>query len=229
VVAIVISAVALAVSFALGPDHAVPARAAGDCTVPGADAALDYEEALMLTLINDYRAQNGRQPLKISYMLTRAAAWKSKDMAQNGYFAHDDTPTGRSWVGRIIDCGYNHPSVIGENIAAGYFYATTAFENWKASPGHNSNMLNANFTSIGIGRHTVSGIYGMKWTTVFGGFDDGWARASGEIAPVATADAGSSPGAGRASQTRRLDFGRMCDLLRDRRPELRRAICDRQR
>ena len=102
--------------------------AAGDCTVSAADVALDADEKEFLRLINDYRVANGRQPLRISYMLTRASMWKSKDMGVNGYFAHDDTPSGRTWSGRISDCGYNHGTYIGENIAAGYPSAAAVFD-----------------------------------------------------------------------------------------------------
>jgi uncharacterized protein YkwD len=38
----------------------------------------------------------------------------------------------------------------------------------KNSAGHNTNMLNASYTRIGIGR-AIGGTYGAYWTTVFGG------------------------------------------------------------
>lgn len=145
--------------------------AAGDCTV---DATMDSEEQAFLTLINNHRAQNGLGPLTASYMLTKAAAWKSKDMATNNYFAHDDLS--RNWVQRIRDCGYGFNTYLGENIAAGYTTAQQVFDGWKNSPGHNANMLGANYTTIGIGRYYVPGsTYGWYWTTDFGGFSDGWA------------------------------------------------------
>jgi len=170
----------LAVAFALRGGVAHHAAAAGDCTV---DASLDSEEKAFLTLINNYRQQNGLPKLAVSYTLTRAAAWKSADMANNNYFAHDDLS--RTWVQRIRDCGYGFNTYIGENIAAGYTTAQAVFDGWKNSPGHNANMLGANYTAIGIGRYYRQGSpYGWYWTTDFGGFDDGWMSIAGPPAPV---------------------------------------------
>jgi uncharacterized protein YkwD len=153
--------------------------AAGDCT---ADASLDSEEQALLTLINNYRQQNGRQPLAASYLLSKAAQWKSHDMGVNRYFAHDDLS--RTWVQRIRDCGYGYNAWLGENIAAGYQTAQTVFEGWRNSPGHNANMLGGNYTAIGIGRAAVSGSpYGVYWTTEFSSVLDPWPGAT----PVSTA------------------------------------------
>jgi uncharacterized protein YkwD len=222
----------------LGPVVQRPrlAAAAGDCTVTGAEVALDAEEAAFLTLINNYRAQNGRQPLKISYKLTRASIWKSKHMAQNDYFAHDDTPIGRSWSARISDCGYNHGTYIGENIAAGYFSATNVFEGWRNSPGHNSNMLSTSFTAIGIGRYQGAGTFGTYWTTVFGGYDDGWmavsvvAPAAGDgvdgTSPVTSSTVSNpAPGSGWFRRSGGLDFGSTCRGLLERRHPLAAWFC----
>lgn len=144
--------------------------AAGDCTV---DPALDTEELYFLQLINDYRAQNGRGSLAPSHTLSKAAQWKSQDMATNRYFAHDDLT--RSWSQRIRDCGYGYNAWIGENIAAGNSGALATFNQWKNSPAHNDNMLNANYTAIGIGRAYAAGApYGWYWTNEFGSVSDGW-------------------------------------------------------
>ncbi len=183
----------LAFAVALGGRTAPPATAAGDCTI---DATMDSEEQAFLVLINNYRAQNGLGPLTASYMVTKAAAWKSKDLGTNNYFAHDDLS--RTWVQRIRDCNYGFNTYLGENIAAGYTTAASVFAGWQGSPGHNANMLGANYTTIGIGRHYVSGsTYGWYWTTDFGGFSDGWATVSDGAVPIGigapTPDAGAPP------------------------------------
>jgi uncharacterized protein YkwD len=147
------------------------AIAANDCVT---DEIVDSEEQAFLNLVNAHRAQNGRAPLGLSHALSRSAAWKSKDMGVNRYFAHDDLS--RTWVQRVRDCGYRYNTYIGENIAAGVSSAQAAFDLWKNSPGHNANMLSTNFTTIGIGREYVAGSpYGWYWTTNFGGVDDGYA------------------------------------------------------
>jgi uncharacterized protein YkwD len=171
---------AVAVAFAVANNTAPRTFAAGDCTV---DATMDSEEQAFLVLINNYRAQNNLPPLVASYMLTKASAWKSKDLGTNNYFAHDDLT--RTWVQRIRDCGYGFNTYLGENIAAGYTTAQQVFDGWKNSPGHNANMLGASYTSIGIGRYVVQGsTYGWYWTTDFGGFSDGWATINSSTTPV---------------------------------------------
>ncbi len=172
---------AIAVAFAVADRTAPLALAAGDCTV---DATMDSEAQGFLVLINNYRAQNNLPPLVASYMLTKASAWKSNDLGTNNYFAHADLR--RTWVRRIRDCGYGFNTYLGENIAAGYTTAQQVFDGWKSSPGHNANMLGANYASIGIGRFYVAGsTYGWYWTTDFGGFSDGWATVTEAASPVA--------------------------------------------
>lgn len=224
-----------------------PVHAAGDCTVTGAEAALDAEEKAFLTLINNHRVANGRAPLTVSYTLTRASAWKSKDMGTLSYFAHDDTPIARSWSQRIRDCGYGFSTYLGENIAAGYTTGDSVFNGWKNSPGHNANMLGANYTTIGIGRHYVAGSpYGWYWTTDFGGYDDGWMQGPeavaplGEIVPLGapvgppTIDAEAvwttpplaiPPSGGGGGSYGRLDFSRTCATLRERKHPLAERFC----
>lgn len=146
------------------------AHGAGDCT---ADASLDAEEQAFLSLINTYRQQNNLPTLSASYSLSRSSQWKSTDLGQNAYFAHDDLT--RTWVQRIRDCGYGYNTYLGENIAAGYSTAQAAFNAWKASAGHNANMLGANYRTVGIGRaYTAGSPYGWYWTTDFGGVAEAW-------------------------------------------------------
>ena len=161
-------------------------------------------------------------------------------MAQNNYFDHNDLPIGRTWSARISDCGYNHGTYIGENIAAGYPFAQSAFDAWKNSPGHNSNMLSTSFTAIGIGRYQGGGTFGTYWTTAFGGYDDGWMTISGETscrsnrlpgtralglwlrAPLRRRTRSSSDGGG---VTGGLDFSGTCRVLRERRHPLADVFC----
>jgi uncharacterized protein YkwD len=139
-----------------------------------ADPSLDSEEREFLRLINVYRNQSGLPPLALSENLNRAAAWKANHMAVHNYFAHDDTPIGRTWGQRIRDCGYTLNTFRGENLAAGNGAAAAAFEQWRNSPGHNANMLSPNFRVIGIGRaYNASSTYDWYWATDFGGASDG--------------------------------------------------------
>jgi uncharacterized protein YkwD len=148
-----------------------PAHALTNCTV--ADYSLDSEEQAFLGLINAYRQQNGLNALVISTNLNRDATWMVNDLATNNYFSHTDS-LGRSPYARAVDCGY--PDGAGENLAAGSSWSTAqaAFDAWKASPGHNANMLFQYYQQIGIARlYSASATYGWYWATEFGAGNDG--------------------------------------------------------
>lgn len=134
--------------------------------------ALDSEESAFLSIINDYRAANSLGPLTLSPTLTVASELHSQDMADQNYFSHYSLD-GRSPFDRMVDAGYDYPTCMGENIAAGYVTAADVFVGWKNSPGHDANMLYSDFVTIGIGRaYNVASTYKWYWTTDFGGYDD---------------------------------------------------------
>jgi hypothetical protein len=55
-----------------------------------------------------------------------------------------------------------------ENVAAGYATAALVFEGWRNSEGHNVNMKNPAYRSIGIARHNNPGAtYGWYWANKF--------------------------------------------------------------
>jgi uncharacterized protein YkwD len=139
------------------------------CATPEA-AAADDQEFLFLELINAYRAASGLAPLTLDPALTAAAEHHSFTMGSSGVFSHtlaDGTTTGEN----LANHGYAG-TTWGENIAAGMESAYDAFVAWQNSPGHNANMLRADFGSIGIGRAYVEGSpMGWYWTTTFGGGD----------------------------------------------------------
>lgn len=164
-------AAALASLLVLALAAAQPAKALPDCDVP--PSAVDDAEREFLELINAYRAEYGLSQLTISANLTRAADWTANDMGQNGYFGHTDT-LGRGPWERTVACGY--PIAGGENLAAGTNRdsAASAFELFRNSPTHNSNMLLPAYQQIGISRSFHPGSrYGWYWATEFGTTDDG--------------------------------------------------------
>lgn len=117
-----------------------------------------------LSLLNIYRQQNNLEILTEDQNLTNAACWLSSDLDING-FNHTDSK-GRNMAARLNDFG-----VSGGYRAENIYYTTSgssanyAFDAWKNSPGHNTNMLGSNYTRIGIGRVNVSGKW--YWTTDF--------------------------------------------------------------
>ena len=150
---------------------------------------LDSEEQAFVNLINQYRQQNGRSVLGVNNLLADAADWMSADMGAHSYFSHCDLrglgpapspcPNPCSYpcrdpFQRMSDFGYSFNAWKGENIAAGYTTAQAVFDGWKNSPGHNANMLSANYKVMGIARaYTPASPYGWYWTNDFGGYDPG--------------------------------------------------------
>ena len=164
-------AAAVAVALQVGGGGADPAEALTNCTV--SSAGLDSEEQAFLTLINNYRAQNGRSALTTSTNLSRAAAWHATDMAAKSYFSHTDS-LGRSVGTRVAQCD-GLPSN-GENLAAGTVKDTAAeaFDMWRNSSGHNANMLNGSYRQIGIARvYNAGSPYKWYWVTDFSTSTDG--------------------------------------------------------
>ncbi len=145
-----------------------------------AQAAVSYsaEEIAFIKLINEYRVSQGLNPLMVSDMISEACDRHSSDMGKYRFFSHytvqsDWFPVNASPWDRMAKSGYDFYTNKGENIAAGQSTAKDAFNAWKASPGHNANMLNSSFKVIGIGLVVVPGSpYTYYWTTDFGGYVD---------------------------------------------------------
>jgi uncharacterized protein YkwD len=135
--------------------------------------SLDSEEQAFVSLINAYRLQNGAEALQVSAALTQSSQWMSADMADKNYFSHTDSK-GRDPFTRMAAFGYPLASEYeGENIACGNATAEDTFTQWKNSPAHNANMLDANYLMIGVGRaYNASSTYGWYWTTDFGSLVD---------------------------------------------------------
>ena len=79
--------------------------------------ALDSEEQSFLTIINDYRAQNGLGELSLDPQLNDVARWMANDLATNDYFSHTD-PLGRYSVLRTDQIGYAYHPWPGQHLVA---------------------------------------------------------------------------------------------------------------
>jgi hypothetical protein len=80
--------------------------------------------------------------------------------------------------------GYTYNTNKGENLAAGQSTAAEVFAAWKASSGHNANMLNSSYKVLGVSFYTLAGSpYTYYWTTDFGGYVDPTAHALGSPPP----------------------------------------------
>lgn len=101
---------------------------------------------------NEYRAAQGLPKLVMDTALTRAACYRSLEMAKKGVLSHT-RPDGSSPFDLMREYGISYFTA-GENIAYTMGYgvsARQAAQMWYNSPGHRANMLNPNFGKIGIG------------------------------------------------------------------------------
>lgn len=126
----------------------VPSTKPATTTAPSTVQGLTLDEKKAIDLVNADRAKNGLKPLKINMDLVLLARNYSQDMANRGFFSHYN-PEGQSPFDRMRAAGISF-SYAGENLAINQSVtgAETAFMN---SPGHRANILNTNYTEIGIG------------------------------------------------------------------------------
>jgi uncharacterized protein YkwD len=100
------------------------------------------------SLINAYRKEQGRQPMTVNPMLEQSARAKLYDMILEHYWSHNDKNGVEPWH-FLKEQGYKY-TFAGENLAHGFTSAQTLVDGWKASPGHNKNLLDTNFTEMGL-------------------------------------------------------------------------------
>lgn len=122
-----------------------------------------YEQKVV-DLVNAERAKAGLKPLILDMQLARVARLKAEDMRDNNYFSHV-SPTYGSFFTMLQKFGITYRTA-GENIAAGYQTPEAVVAAWMGSPGHRNNILNPNFTSIGVG-YTMGGSYRNYWVQLF--------------------------------------------------------------
>jgi hypothetical protein len=97
---------------------------------------------------NQQRAAQGFATLQTSPLLQQVAQDKANDMAANSYFAHT-SPSGVTpwdWFEKV---GYQF-SYAGENLAVDFSNSQDVTNAWMNSPEHRSNIMNSNFTQIGM-------------------------------------------------------------------------------
>ena len=121
-------------------------------------------EKQVVTLVNQERAKQGLAPLTDNSKLSNVARTKSEDMVAKNYFSHT-SPTYGSPFDMMKQFGITY-SAAGENIAMGQPTAASVMDGWMNSPGHRANILNSNFTDIGVGvaKNADGTIY---WTQEF--------------------------------------------------------------
>ncbi len=134
------------------------------------DRAFDIS---VLQRVNEVRAENGLPPLRASGQLGRAAAAHTREMLADGYFGHESFDGSPFWkrVQLFYAAKGFHRWLVGENLVWGSpdLSSDDAVQWWLGSPEHRANLLNPNWTEIGLATvHIPSapGMFGDREATV---------------------------------------------------------------
>lgn len=153
--------VLLAVGFCLPPAWG-QLRIKSGASRPGGIMHPRELERRIFQLTNDARRQNRLPTLDPDEGLAAKAREKCDDMLQKNYFSHTN-PDGKTLKDRFTEekpASFNTISRIGENIYMGSRFDYTVdikaqarliVDGWMTSPGHRRNILDPNFTHMGIG------------------------------------------------------------------------------
>lgn len=117
-------------------------------------------------VLNKFRAQHGRKPLKTQKQLQRIAVKQATLMAKKGKMAHSFGGATR-FPARVRAAGFKGKAA--ENIAAGQRSLDAVFAAWEKSSGHRRNMLNRDYRFFGLAvRSNRQARYGHYWALVLG-------------------------------------------------------------
>lgn len=139
------------------PSTSVSSSTKPATSTPSSYSGLTSVEQQAFNLMNADRAVNGLPALKLNTKLTVLARDYGQDMINRNFFSHYN-PEGQSPFDRMSQYGISY-RYAGENLAINRSVdaAEQAFMN---SPGHRANILNANYTEVGIGvRYDGSQVY----------------------------------------------------------------------
>jgi uncharacterized protein YkwD len=115
-------------------------------------------ERRIYQLTNAARRKKHLPPLDKDNALVATARAHSDDMLQRDFFSHVN-PDGKAPQDRIAPAYSRTIARSGENIWGGHGYdssdskllARVIVDSWMTSPGHRANLLNPNFTHMGVG------------------------------------------------------------------------------
>ena len=139
------------------------AQCAGDelvQTVPADKVTVSTKDAdEAATLISAYRKSHGLGAVVADRQLDDAAVYQAKAVAGAGKLSHG------AFASRMVD--FKVPGFAAENLSAGSDTVAGAIGRWKASPGHNANLLMPQASRIGLARADSPGYgYGHYWALV---------------------------------------------------------------
>lgn len=123
--------------------------------------ALSYAEQVV-KLVNEERAKVGAGALTLDKEIEAVALVRAKEIEIS--FSHT-RPDGRNFSTALTDAGITFRSS-GENIAWGQRSPEEVVKAWMNSEGHRANILNTNFTKIGVGYYQ-NGAGRNYWSQLF--------------------------------------------------------------
>ena len=134
-------------------DMVSPAQIAG-----GGASYLEKAEDIIFDLTNEMRKQNGLPKLKKDDILRETSRQHSADMLARNFFSHGN-PDGLGSDDRIHITHRTLIGLTGENISTNSGYdvhnareqAEFIVDGWMNSPGHRANILDDEYTHLGVG------------------------------------------------------------------------------
>ncbi|MGN1480626.1 CAP domain-containing protein [Porcipelethomonas sp.] len=118
----------------------------------------------VLELVNIERKNAGLNPLTLDSNISQVSNKRAVEIAV--VFDHQ-RPDGSPWSQLLYDYNINF-RYSGENIAAGYTTPEEVVKGWMNSEGHRANILDPDFTKIGIGYYyDENSDYGHYWVQTF--------------------------------------------------------------
>jgi len=126
--------------------------------LPRSDNFAAIFASVLVEQTNGERNKDSLRELAVNATLEKAAQLKANDMAEKGYFAHN-TPDGKTPWYFFREAGYDYAAA-GENLAVNFIDSRDVTDSWMRSPTHRANILNGNYTEIGIA--TAVGTYKGK-------------------------------------------------------------------
>lgn len=145
------------------PDPPAPEPENNNYEIIIPESASEYQREV-LRIVNEKRAERGLRGLSGSEQLNNAANVRAEEICT--LFSHT-RPDNREWYTVFSDFGIA-PGYLGENIAAGKPTPAQIVDQWMDSPDHYANMMNENYTSVGIGYYEQSDSeYHYYWVQLF--------------------------------------------------------------
>jgi uncharacterized protein YkwD len=141
-----------------GATGSEPGGSIPTCCTPSTSEKADIDK--VFELLNAHRAANGVAPLTYDPALEAAVEAHCHHSMIHTFFSHTAPEGAVSTPSiRAAACGGTSS---GENLVLGPDKPEYAMMSWQMSPGHEANMLRAQFTRVGIGR------WDLCWGQLFG-------------------------------------------------------------